>query len=349
MLQITNLHATVALAAVALTALAVPMLHVPSNAQQTQSCELPAADRVWVNQAVQAWRHTRRNLVQIPAIPRTSAIFFSQNCMISSSDALFAEGAPSWTSQRITEYVPLPEDNGNPIAVVSRAQTIGNQTIFVMAAPSIWRAANVPGGGSFSLETLMTAVMIHEAAHVSHGQSYLAQFPILAGRFNLPESWNDDSIQDRFRTNTVFATSVARETDLLFAAASATNDADAYRLARQARNLMQGRRARFYRGADQGLGQIEDLFLTLEGAGQWVGYTWLTDQAGGNVPASAAMPQFARRANFWSQTQGLAITMATHRLDRGAWQATVFGDGSLAGLALLDRALTRHRQNRQRH
>jgi hypothetical protein len=314
----------------------------PSSAQHSASlpgCALSAEDKAWVDSAVRAWRYTRANIVNVPAVANSSAIFFSTDCMISSTDALFGTETPVWTATPITDHVPLPDNNGYPIAVVARAQTIGNQTFFIMSTPSIWRAADVPGGSTFDLETLMTAVMLHEATHVGHGNTYLAQFPRLAAAANLPEDWNDDSIQDRFQSNAGFANSVARETDLLFAAANASSDAEARRLARQARSLMVARRTRFYRGNDADLAKIEDLFLTLEGAGQWVGFTWLVDRNGGNVSATDATAQFARRAGFWSQVQGLALALAIDRLDGGAWRTTAFGDGSMAGIELLDRAL----------
>jgi hypothetical protein len=119
----------------------------------------------------------------------------------------------------------------------------------------------------------------------------------------------------------------------------AEDDAEAWRLADRALELIKNRRARYYIGEVSYLAQIEDIFLTLEGSGQWAGYQWLTSPKGGAVTPAEAIPAFARRGGWWSQTEGLALILAIDRLDDRSWKAAAFGDGSMAGIALLEQAL----------
>jgi hypothetical protein len=167
----------------------------------------------------------------------------------------------------------------------------------------------------------------------------MRQISELAEKHSLPETFNDDSIQKRFEGNKAFADSIARETDLLFAAAAAADDATARRLATEARDLMKARRARWYTGKDAFLGRVEDVFLALEGSGQWVGYRWLVDERGANIPQTVAIEGFARRSKWWSQNQGLALLLAVDRIGDGSWRKHAFGDGAVAGVPMLEQAL----------
>jgi hypothetical protein len=185
----------------------------------------------------------------------------------------------------------------------------------------------------------MTAVFLHESAHVAQFDTYMRRVSAIAERNKLPDSFHDDSIQKRFRSNEAFAASVARETALLYAAAAASTPQKARRLAREARDLMAARRAQWFTGADAYLGEAEDQFLAMEGSGQWVGYRWLTSKHGPALAPAEALAAFGRRGGWWTQDEGLALILATERISGPAWRKRAFGDGAVAGLTMLDQAL----------
>ena len=115
----------------------------------------------------------------------------------------------------------------------------------------------------------------------------------------LPDSFNDDAVQERFATDTEFAASVAEETRLFLAAAAAPDDAEARRLAREALTLLRARQARWQIGNDAYLVEAEDIWLTFEGAGQWAGYQWLVHPLGGAQPAPETLARYSR-GRSWS-------------------------------------------------
>lgn len=157
----------------------------------------------------------------------------------------------------------------------------------------------------------------------------------------MPDSFNDDSIQTQFEADREFAASVARETDLLFAAAAAADVAETRKLAREARSLMRSRQARWFQGKRAYLGEAEDIWLSMEGSGQWLAYRWLTDPRGGAVPPGIALPEFARRGKWWSQKQGIALLLALERLAPTGWEASIFGGGRQTATQMLDAGLGR--------
>jgi hypothetical protein len=161
----------------------------------------------------------------------------------------------------------------------------------------------------------------------------------IAKKYQLPEDFNDDSLQDRFKKNKAYAASMKREIDLLFAAAKVPTDAKARQLARQMLSLTKARRKIYFTGKETYLADIEDIFLTLEGSGQWLGYQWLIDPKGGNQTDADALARMSTDAGFWSQDQGLAMFLVVDRLDKGAWKKIAFGKGGRSGIAFLEAAL----------
>jgi hypothetical protein len=207
-----------------------------------------------------------------------------------------------------------------------------------MAAPALWQTAGVKSG-DLSLEQLMTAVMLHEAAHVLQFPTYGSRISRLVEVHSLPEDFSDDSIQERFASDADFASSVDREIELLLAAAVATDRSDAVRLAAEARAMMDARHGRWFTGELAYLKEAEDLWLTLEGSAQWLGYQWLIDRRGGAVQPEVATRGFGLRGKWWSQKQGFAFFAALDRLMEARWQQHAFGDGAKTAGQLLDEAL----------
>ncbi len=259
--------------------------------------------------------------------------------MLTSANALTADVPVyrvTWTATTHNGAIPLPDGDEMPAGVTSFTAGEDGVTYFVMSTPSVWRAGGV-SGGPIPLEAMMVAVLLHEASHVAQVGPYGPRLGRLIEQNNLPEEFNDDSLQRRFQDNEEFAASVQRETELFRQAAVARDEAEARRLAREARDMMRARAARWFIGADVYYSEAEDIWLTFEGAGQWTGYQWLVHPAGGDVPAADVRTRFVN-GRWWSQTEGFAVVMALNRIG-GDWKSHAYGDGAQTVLEMLDTAL----------
>jgi hypothetical protein len=228
--------------------------------------------------------------------------------------------------------IRLPNGESLPARLVSFASRMPNgDMFFVMSLPSIWRAS----GRS---DTLATAVFMHEFTHT--------QSPALGSRVDalirrgLPEEIDDDVIQKRFDSLPAFRRAYERERDLLFESASAPTRDLAVRAARRALTAMDARRATFFRGANGLYADAEDVFLSMEGIGQWAAYLWLTDPGGGAMSANDALPYIRRGGRRWSQDEGLALLLVLSRLAPDAPRA-MFGANARTVLPLLRSAVAR--------
>lgn len=311
--------------------------HAPSPRQP--DCAVPPADQAWIDRAVSAWHMAKHDIAGIGDIENFSALFFSADCLLTGSNALIATGGDvAWNAYRHDGTVTLPDGNKMPAAVTSFTSADDDRAFFVMSTPSVWRTGGVDGG-PLGLETLMVAVMLHEGSHVAQSPTYGAQVTELQRRFSLPESFGDDSLQARYEDEEAFRASIVRETELFFQAAAAVDDAAAYRLAREARDLMRARADRWYTDDEAYWREGEDIWLTFEGSGQWVGYQWLTSDRGADVPPSVALEGFGRRSKRWSQNEGLGIVLTLDRLGDSSWKRHAFGDGAKTLLEMLDDVL----------
>jgi hypothetical protein len=306
------------------------------------ACQMQAADKAWLDRTVAAWRYAAITYGQFTVPANARAIIGSAECVFISDTALFPGKQVVWVAVDGKGKIPIIEDFAMPLSPVSQAIEVNGNPYFVMSAPSVWQKAKI-SGGRIGLENLMTAVFIHETSHVLQQKNYYRAMSLVAEKNGLPADFNDDSIQDRFKAHKAFAGAMKREIDLLFVAAKAPDTAKARKLARQILTLMKARRKEYFTGKDAYLTEVEDIFLTLEGSGQWLGYQWLIDPQGGRQTEADALARFSKDADFWSQNQGLAMFLVVNRLDGGAWKKTAFGIGGKTGIAFLETALAHRR------
>lgn len=327
--------ALVSLSACSLAPLATP------PASMTDSCKVSADDQAWIDSALVAWRLSADEMTRIGNVTDFQAVFFDAGCVLTSTNALSSArpGDAIWIAAPHSGKIKLPDGGEMPASITSFTSATDDLTFFVMSTPSVWREGGVDGG-PLGLETLMVAVLLHEGSHVAQANSYGVQISALAERNRLPDNFDDDTMQTQFEGEPAFAESVARETGLFLQAAAATDLDAARQLASEARSLMRERAARYFVGEDAYWSEAEDLWLTFEGAGQWAGYAWLADPHGAAATEETAMPGFGQRSRWWSQKEGLAIVLALDRISPDSWKPSLYGDGEMTLLQLLDAALS---------
>lgn len=303
-------------------------------------CALPERDRAWIDRSLEAWRLASQEITGIGQVPDVEAVFFSGDCVLRSRNALTSRtpGKVTWNASTHAGTVPLPDGSEAPAGVTSYASGEDGQRFFVMSTPTVWEAAGV--GKGRELETMMVAVLLHEASHVAQIGPYGRRLGALIDRYALPDSFNDDWVQQKFGENEEFAASVKEETRLFLEAVAAKDDTAARSAAREARRLMRERQARWFVGAYAYLVEAEDIWLTFEGAGQWTGFQWLVHPRGRAMPSEGLLHRFTS-GRQWSQTEGFAVVMALDRIGGPGWKRHAYGDGALTVLEMIDRELAK--------
>lgn len=311
--------------------------YVETSNKQAQSCQFSANDTMWVNRTIAAWHYSNKTIAMVSQVPVSDVLFFDAHCQQVSGNALTQINDVTWTSELHGGKVQLPNGDEIPPVVSSFASSSEEEgTFFVMSVPSIWQEGGVKN--AMGLDKFMVPVMLHEAMHVVQSATYGKQIDMLTDKHNLPESFYDDSVQLIFEDNRDFSSSVQIEVELLMQAALAPTDAETRRLATKARDMINLRYDTWLTGEFEKYRDIDGVWLTMEGSGQWLGYRWLAEVNGGNVTKAEAIELFGLRGKWWSQKLGFALFMVIDRLSDN-WKNEAFGSGNKGVLSLLDDAL----------
>jgi len=293
-----------------------------------QPCEMGPSDRAWINEQIDTWRGVSRDALRIDPDPLPLIIVFDETC--------------AWSIDREVRgtlhggAVPLPDGEQVPARLMTFAGSYGpsKKPFFVMAMPSIWRA-DPKHAGDAGLALLMRAVFTHEMAHTVQTAGIGQWLNDIESRLGLPGDLDDDIIQTRFGGDAGFRLAFEAERDALYEAAAQKDPARRRVLVSKAVSMMEARRTQYFTGANAIYAELEDVFLNMEGLGNWVAYQ-VTLREGMSEAGGQA---FIRRGrNRWSQEEGLAAFLVIDALVPG-WRAKVLQGKPASILGLLREAV----------
>jgi len=211
----------------------------------------------------------------------------------------------------------------------------GTAAFFVVATPALWRR-DPSTASDPDVEGFFLGVTMHELTHTRHLPIVIARVRAIAAREGLERlQLDDDVIQHTFGDRPGFREAFETERDRLYEAALAPDATERRRLLGEALALADARRARYFTGADRYYREFEDIFLSMEGAGQWAAYRFALTRAPGRTPAEAVA--FVRDHKYWSQEAGLALFLLLD-LEVPGWQSRVFSADDPGPYALLQAA-----------
>ncbi|HUE80252.1 MAG TPA: hypothetical protein VMN38_11560 [Sphingomicrobium sp.] len=313
-----------------LLALAAPFLMLVSPAPgYAAECAMSAAEKNWVEGSLAAWNYMADRRLKLAAVQPPTIIVFNDKCRFEAK----AIRQPAWAGEPHSGSIRLPDGNQAPAQVTSFASHDDKSgvTFFVMALPPIWAAAKIPISNDLKG---LTGVFLHELSHVRQVEPLKPVFEAAEAIHKMDDDFSDDSLQEHFQTDPAYVAVIEKERDLLYRAAAEPDAAAAKKLAAQALALMEARQKRWFVGEDAYWKNFDDLFLTMEGFGQWVAYAWLADAQGGNLEPAAAIDKMRGGKRWWSQDEGLALFVVIDRfvLD---WPSRAFARQPALGIDLL--------------
>jgi len=291
------------------------------------------ADRAWLEAALDNWRRAEREDLRLEprALPTVIAIDAECSYRLPAGDLSAPGGTPHGGNVR------LPDGNEAPLGPISFASGAGEGAYFAMSLPSVWREAGVTS--EVGLERLMDGVLLHEIMHTRQADLLSGLLGPLATQAGVPDNeLSDDIVQQRFGDDPEYATAWSEERDLLYAAVAAPDDAEARRLAGEALARMRARHARWFTGDKAAFADLDEMFLTMEGMGQWLIWRYFVAPEGGGHAPELVLPAVRRGRGQWSQDEGLALILVVDRL-LPDWQDRAFRDPEWRATELLAAAV----------
>ena len=313
---------------------------VLTTATPPPPCRFVDEPLTWTAEALTSWDRLDSERLRIAEPTTPVIILFDQSCAFTlTPDAQgdFRVGARRYrtTGAAHSGEVSLPDGGSVPARQLAFASPMSDgRMFFIMALPSVWRADD---SEPRDWRRLSMVVFMHEFAHTQQAASLGVRIDDLLAR-GLPEDSDDDVIQDRFGGQPNYAGAYEGERDLFYRAAAAPDAGMARSDLALAAHAMAARRERWFHGPDALYAEADDVFLTLEGTGNWAAWTWLTDPRGGDLSPTDATAFVRGGGKQWSQDEGLGIMLARDRLTPD-WPALAFSPQGATADRLIDRAL----------
>lgn len=320
-------HPTIAQRALVLLFLAV----VRMSPLQAQACTAPDPEsREWIRDALVSWIVVTDSILEVRRVAWPRMIFLGPECAWWHDDAsaawrrLNGTRLPSFDSlfhgsAIVAGQVRLPDGSMAAVEPVARAGLSPDKVpFFVMALPVVFAKA-LPPNDTVGLSLRLLSAASHEMMHtVQLGDLQAALLQRVQGR-ELPKALDDDLIERTFEGNATVAASVRAEAALLYEAASVASTIHAASLADSAIRLIRDRRARHFTREYADYSIFEDLFLNMEGLGEFVRlrYHETVRMPPGVVGRPALLTWMRGSSNTWSQELGLGLVLVIERLQPG--------------------------------
>lgn len=316
---------------------------------QNSVCKLENADRLWIEQTLEIWEKVRKNSLQISDAKMPWLILFDEACVFNvnpdfsvftntkteKSKISFNRKSVDILTVNHKGKITLPEKGEIPAQLISFAASYnkGQKSFLVSAMPQIWRKAPHLQAER-NIDILVRSVFVHEMMHTFH-HNYHAKLDIIEKKLVGVENFDDDIVQNIFSKNADFRAAYEKEHDLLYKAVGENDLTRKRELAKTAFEMIKMRRKQFFVNENKIYEEIEEIFLTMEGAANWAAYRSAIDQG---LSETDALKLIRRSGNYWSQDESVALFLVIDSLFSG-WSKKAFGKSQTSVTELLAEAV----------
>jgi hypothetical protein len=294
---------------------------------------------VWMQAVLNNWEAVCRRDLRVAAEPLPWIIFYDENFAwhlqpekrrlppheVSSHSLRFMrETHPLiWVAHHggrlwVPDREPLPVDVAKP-QVAAMPYDDERKSFFVAPLPGLFHKLAGPDQAR-NLDELFLGTVTHELTHTRHLSYAMPQITRLRLRYKLPESFDDNIIQQEFGVNDEYRKLYDAERKLLTKAILALDLNDCRQAVGEALAVSQKRKDRFFVGDKEGYSSLEDIFLAMEGLAMWTQYRTARERAPSGEEWLKTLITLSERHDAWSQEQGLGLFLLIDRLVPG-WQA----------------------------
>jgi hypothetical protein len=331
----------------------------PLAGARSASPQLDAPTRAWMQEVITRWEQICRRELRISPEPLPWIVFYDEAfAWHMNPDAaelpahelaafLFTFAGRPQTVARVRNDGRLWVPGRAPLvlkpAAVAMPYADDQKTFFIVPLPSMYRTLAGPAEAK-ALDDLFLGMAGHELTHTRQLVDVAQRIKRLPGRSKLPESLDDNILQERFGHDDDYRRLFLRERDLLMNAVFAEDRESCLRTLEKALAIADERKRRFLSGDAAGYSDLEDMFLVMEGTAVWVQFRMARDRA----PATEDWGQtlqtlMSRVGGAWSQEEGLALFLLMDRLVPG-WQGRFMAPAFPSPFAVLREATGKHDQ-----
>jgi hypothetical protein len=284
-----------------------------------------------------AWELVSKDVFKLKKQPLTRFVFFD-SVYVYTTSPLTGQGGKeiygpqlfdekqTWYKKEHKGVLVLPDSSTRQVQMMifaSPAKEKNVKAYFVMPLLSFWIKEKTDGHG-IGLEKLTAGVFTHEFSHTTQLESFDkfgAYFEAYQKKFGV-ESFGDDMMQDIFEKDTVVTAAYKKEI-ALFIKAGQGNESALKQLTKEALESFYQKHKLILDKDKKDVQKLDDIWLTMEGVGQYAMYEYLIHPKGGNLTVEKASKAIQTR--WWSQEEGFAMVYLLARFKKSeAWANDFF-------------------------
>lgn len=313
------------------------------------SCSKNTSERVqtgketrldWLENWFDAWELTSTEILGLPEQSPPIMFFYDKEYVYTTSSVSAPEGEPFDGPEYFSKKLPWRKEPHNDTLTIPNGQKIPIQhmtfaapsesedapAFFVMAAPSFWQDIGLEDE-HVGLEKMLTGIFLHEFTHTTQIMEIGARILAFERDHTFDFKVNDDIIQNYFINDSLYVKLFEEETALFYRAAESDDREELIRLTKQGLKLLGDRQENHLRPVKDILVEMDNVFLSMEGLGQYVMVSWLAHPKGGKAPKDVAIQSARRNRKWWSQDEGLALALVYEKLSGDPdWKAIIDED-----------------------
>lgn len=310
---------------------------------------------VWLENWFSAWELMSEQVLKLPKSTPPTMLFYDNKYVYTTSGVsapngvsfdgpkLLGEKLP-WRKELHNDTLTIPDGQRIPIQLMTFAAPSKQKDVeafFVMAAPVFWKSAGIESK-EVPLEKLLTGVFLHEFTHTRQMNGIGSKITNFDNNNTFKVEVSDDIIQDYFAKDSLYVADYKNELSILYAAANTKKKSELYALTSKGLRLFREKQLKYIQPTNEVLVDMENIFLSMEGLGQFMIVSWLTNPEGGNIPFDIAVKATRRNKKWWSQDEGLALFLILDKLSTPNWKM-MFSDKPIDIITLIEKELkTKH-------
>ena len=306
----------------------------------------------WLENWFSAWELMSKEVLELPKSIPPEMFFYDDKYIYTTSEIsaplgeafdgpkLLGEKLP-WKRQLHNDTLVIPNGQHIPIQLMTFAapsKRKGVEAFFVMAAPIFWKNTGIESN-EVSLDKLITGIFLHEFAHTRQMNGIGLKITEIENNHTFKYEVSDDILQDYFSNDSLYVKEYLKEVNVFYSASNSKTKEELYSITKKGIVLLKERQTKYLIPENKILAEMDNIFLSMEGLGQYMIVSWLTNPKGGNYPLDVAIKATRRSGKWWSQDEGLALFLIYNKMTSPNWKI-MFSDNPIDIVELIEKEYT---------
>ncbi len=286
-----------------------------------------------------AWELVSDEIYDLHTFESVEFVFYDSKQVISTSAVTIPEGTRiegpslfqenlSWKKSEHNGKITLPTGEEVPLGLMVFASPLEEseqQSFFIMPLLDFWKEAGVKSEMPYDL--FLTGIFLHEFSHSQQMNGIGSKITTLSENTVFKETLNDEMVEQLFSKDSSYVNMYKLEHQKVFMAIKEPSLNARLKITEEILHMMAQREQQFFISEHEALIDINNLFLTMEGVGQFTMYQWLIHPKGGNLSEEIAFK--GTRTKSWVQDEGFGLALLLSNFENPrVWGNEFFGQNS---------------------